>query len=246
MDILSKTNPAYAPPVTKLAEKYGFNIISTLTDQPVLEYIDGRLSFYTPSVPAETMCVDFLKGRTGYRLSTTANTSQPLLKAINYKTGQRLRILDATAGLGADSMLMAVSNCEVTMCERNPVMAALLEDGLDRARDSDQPISAIIDHNISFIHANAINVLKERSQEFDAVYFDPMFPERKKSAKVKKEMRLAALAVGDDEDSADVLKQAIAFAPRIIVKRPLKAEPILAGFARQLKGRSVRFDIYQR
>ena len=49
------------------------------------------------------------------------------------------RVLDATAGLGRDSFVLADLGCQVLMCEREPLIAALLRSGLDRARSSGDP-----------------------------------------------------------------------------------------------------------
>jgi 16S rRNA (guanine1516-N2)-methyltransferase len=73
-----------------------------------------------------------------------------------------------------------------------------------------------------------------------------MFPERKKSAQVKKEMQIFHDIVGDDEDAATLLEQARSIArKRVVVKRPR-----LAGTLGQQKasacvtGKTTRFDIY--
>ena len=43
--------------------------------------------------------------------------------------------VDATAGLGEDSFILAAAGFHVIMCEYNPVIAALLADALERAQD---------------------------------------------------------------------------------------------------------------
>jgi 16S rRNA (guanine1516-N2)-methyltransferase len=80
----------------------------------------------------------------------------------------------------------------------------------------------------------------------EAILLDPMFPERAKSAAVRKEMRFFHDMVGDDADAPVLLEAALALAlHRVVVKRPRKA-PALAG--RQpsyaITGRSTRFDVY--
>ncbi len=80
----------------------------------------------------------------------------------------------------------------------------------------------------------------------DIVYVDPMFPLRKKSAKVKKEMQAFHAIVGIDPDADDLLANALAVARyRVVVKRPVGA-----GFLAEtkpnysLEGKSTRYDIY--
>jgi len=80
----------------------------------------------------------------------------------------------------------------------------------------------------------------------DVIYFDPMFPERTKSALVKKEMRILKEVVGDDTDADEIFKLALTKAKkRVVVKRP-KGAPHLNNQEPSLiyKGKSSRFDVY--
>jgi 16S rRNA (guanine1516-N2)-methyltransferase len=73
-----------------------------------------------------------------------------------------------------------------------------------------------------------------------------MYPHRKKSAQVKKEMRIFQQLVGADADADKLLQQALQIATRrVVVKRPSSAAP-LAGkaAANQLNTKTHRFDIY--
>ena len=79
-----------------------------------------------------------------------------------------------------------------------------------------------------------------------AVYLDPMFPHRDKSALVKKEMQVFRQVVGDDDDASQLLEAALGCARyRVVVKRPRKA-PAIAGPepAARVEGKSSRYDIY--
>jgi 16S rRNA (guanine1516-N2)-methyltransferase len=42
-------------------------------------------------------------------------------------------IIDATAGFGKDSLLLASLGCHITLLERSPLVAAMLADGWQRA-----------------------------------------------------------------------------------------------------------------
>jgi 16S rRNA (guanine1516-N2)-methyltransferase len=85
------------------------------------------------------------------------------------------------------------------------------------------------------------------AEEFpDVIYLDPMFPERQKTADVKKEMAAFHSIVGKDEDADALLPLALAHVNyRVVVKRPRKA-PFLNDQvpSYQLEGKSSRFDIY--
>jgi 16S rRNA (guanine1516-N2)-methyltransferase len=80
----------------------------------------------------------------------------------------------------------------------------------------------------------------------DVILLDPMFPERGKSALKDKGMRALRALVGDDLDASALLTLARRYVGRrVVVKRPLGAEP-LAGPAPSgaIRGTTVRYDIY--
>lgn len=60
-------------------------------------------------------------------------THELLVKATKVKGREKLRVIDATAGMGEDSLLLAAAGCEVTLYEQDPVIAALLQDTMRRA-----------------------------------------------------------------------------------------------------------------
>ena len=77
--------------------------------------------------------VDFLHGKLEHRRKYGGGRSQLIAKAVGIKKGSKLKVLDATAGLGGDAFVLACLGCEMTLLERSPIIAALLEDGLRRA-----------------------------------------------------------------------------------------------------------------
>ena len=56
-----------------------------------------------------------------------------LMKAAKVKGANAPRAVDATAGFGEDALLMAAAGFDVQLYEADPVIAALLADGLERA-----------------------------------------------------------------------------------------------------------------
>ncbi|SDP03262.1 class I SAM-dependent methyltransferase [Desulforhopalus singaporensis] len=189
--------------------------------------------------------IDFITGKKGFRHVKNYTISQPLARAVGVKPGYRPRILDATAGLGADGFALAVLGCSVTLFERNPVLYELLKDGLERA--GKQPESAaIIAEKVQLIQTDIITSHESLNGLFDTVYLDPMYPHRNSSALNKQVMRILRLLVGDDEDSHRLFYAARTLAPaRIAVKRP-KGAPCIADLRpdHQVKMKSGRFDIY--
>ena len=80
----------------------------------------------------------------------------------------------------------------------------------------------------------------------DVIYLDPMFPERKKKAQVKKEMQILHQLLGSDDHTAYPLELALSLAKRrVVVKRPKQAED-LNGLEPSFRvvGKAGRYDIY--
>ncbi|BAN50297.1 hypothetical protein PCA10_45650 [Metapseudomonas resinovorans NBRC 106553] len=189
--------------------------------------------------------VDFVEGAAAHRRKFGGGSGQMIAKAVGVASGIRPSVLDATAGLGRDAFVLASLGCEMTLIERQPLIAALLEDGL--ARGSHDLETAAIVARMRLLQGNAIELMRQWQGEApQVVYLDPMFPHRDKSALVKKEMRLFRPLVGDDQDAPALLEAALALAShRVVVKRPRKA-PIIEGAkpSYALEGKSSRYDIY--
>ncbi len=189
------------------------------------------------------VCVDFTNHTAAYRLQSGGEL---IVKAVKGRSKNPLRVLDATAGLGRDSFVLAAHGFDVTLIERNAVIAALLNDGLQRAAQS--PMAAIA-ARMQLMHSDAFAYLAglRAEQQPDVIYLDPMFAHNEKAALVKKEMRLFRQLLGADPcDEAALLARAKASARmRVVVKRALKARNF-AGCepAYSLAGKAIRFDIY--
>ena len=167
---------------------------------------------------------------------------QPFARAV----GARNRVVvDATAGLGRDAFLLACLGYKVTAIERNRVVAALLRDGLRRAQQC-ETLSRACGNKLKLITADAREVLADVHPQPDVIYLDPMFPaKRKKSAAVKKEIRLLRMLVGDDADAQELLELSRRCATdRVVVKRPDDAPVLAPNPTASYSGKLVRYDVY--
>jgi len=191
---------------------------------------------------------EFVTGKMGYRREHGGGAGQLVARAVGLqKTKAGLHVVDATAGLGQDAFVLASLGCRVSLFERNPVVHALLADGLARAALNVDCAPFIA--RMTLQAGSSIDWLTnaaEESEAADVVYLDPMFPHRDKSALVKKEMQVFRTIVGDDDDSEKLLTAALAAAKyRVAVKRPRKA-PAINGPepGTRIEGKSSRYDIY--
>ena len=188
--------------------------------------------------------VDFVNGAVGHRLRFGGGRGQALAKAMGLRAGKTPKIVDATAGLGRDSFLLASLGAQVTMIERSKKMYTLLAQGMDRASHEGSDFQQIIGR-MNLLYGDAKELLPELSA--DAVLIDPMHPPRKNSALVKLELRLVRQIVGTDDDAADLIKVALGSAKkRVVLKWPAKADPIkgIHACSHQIIGKSVRYDVF--
>ena len=203
---------------------------------------DGALSLWDPAARAAPLKVDFLGGRQGYRLAAERARHERLIKALGKPVDGIQRVLDLTAGLGRDAALMAAAGFPVTLVERQPVLHALLADGLARAADTE------LAARLTLLPAADAGEAPLPAGPWHGVYLDPMFPARGKSAAVKQDLqwlqKLCAYPDGDEEAALLALARG-RDTRRVVVKRPRKAPP-LAGVAPHHghEGKTVRFDVY--
>ncbi len=215
--------------------------LSTVDRQLAIGWHNNKLSLFPQK--SGPILIDFVTGRAAHRRQYGGGKKQPLARAIGLTSKITPTVIDATAGFGRDSFVLASLGCEVRMVERSVVIAALLEDALKRAGEEVELLPIIERLSITCSEATTFLQKKERA---DTVYLDPMYPERKKSAAVKKEMQALQMLVGSDMDSEELLDVALQRAKhRVVVKRPRNAD--LVGMREpdtRIFSPNTRYDIY--
>lgn len=165
-----------------------------------------------------------------------------LVRACKVKGVAAPRLVDATAGLGQDSLLLAAAGFTVTLFECNPVIALLLADAVERARLDPELAEAA--SRMHVVEGDSATALCAFDESVDVVYLDPMFPGRTKSAAVKKKFQLLHRLEMPCQDEKSLLDAALgARSRKIVIKRPIKG-PYLAGVkpSYELCGKAVRYD----
>ena len=236
----SMTNNEQSRPSLRLSEQHG--VVSIDSDE-----LEGH-----------ALSIDYFDSAFLHRLKTFG-LKQDLAKACGLPKKRDSRVLDITAGMGIDAVSLAYLGARVSLLERNPMIFALLENAFERAslvseRDSQvesQLIEAFRSRLTLELKQDSYRFLQElQIAEFDCIYFDPMFPERKKSAKVKKAMQYFHSVAGIDlQQEPKILSLALAKAGRrVVVKRPKGANEIANQQGLEpsyvVAGKTVRFDVY--
>lgn len=189
------------------------------------------------------LSLDFVRGSFAYRLNHASLRKEAIAKAVGIRAKTTLNVIDATAGLCRDSLILAALGCQVIALERDPLVFSIVEDALKRSRlSTKQPWLQRLHYQLN----SSIEYLQTQSTPVDVIYLDPMFPEKQKSAKVKQEMLFLQWLFGPDLDSHQLLNNACQFpCQRIVVKRPIHAPTLTSkapDFAIQAK--KFRFDVY--
>jgi len=193
--------------------------------------------------------IDFLKGTLAHRQQYGGGRGQAISKAMGLKSGITPSILDTTAGLAGDAFVLATLGCPITLIERSPILFALIENAVERASLSDQ-FQTIIKQGFHIINCDANKYITEQlkinNNAPDVIYIDPMYPHRKKSALVKKDMQILQRLHGKDNNAAELLDNALLYAKkRVVVKRPVLAETVSEKVPNTcIKSKKTRYDIY--
>ena len=183
--------------------------------------------------------------------------NEPLGRAVGVKADKKPRVFDATAGLGRDAFVLADLGCEVELSEASPVLHFLLKHAHQTAllSASEKVIHAAERMTISF----GDSTLRSLSG-FNIIYLDPMFPDRNKSAAVKKDLAavqalLASESINQEiaefglrDPATELLNWALSQpVERVVVKRPAKSS-YLGGVkpSHAITGKTVRFDVLVR
>ena len=177
------------------------------------------------------------------RLRADRLAHELLVRAARVRGAEAPTAVDCTAGLGEDALLLAAAGFSVTLIERDPAIAALLADAIERA--GADPRLAQVTGRMRLVVGDAVDVLPQLGFTPDVVFLDPMFPAKRKDAATNKKLQIFQLLEKPCDDEEALLSAALSAHPRkVVVKRPLKG-PALAGAkpSSSLSGKVVRYDI---
>jgi len=211
----------------------------------LLELSDKNLAINIANSPQKPIVVDFLTKQMLFRLKNLSPRKELLAKALGLKNGATPKIIDGTAGMATDSFIIASLGFEITLLERSPIIHALIKDGIKRAKN--HPSTKAAANRINLINQDGITFFANMSERPDIIYLDPMFPEKKKSAKPTKAMQTFQDILGNDLDADKLLNAALTCArKRVVVKRPRLGATIenIVAPSFTMQGSSSRFDIY--
>lgn len=165
------------------------------------------------------------------RWSQASRQQEALLKVAGKNLAQT-HIVDATGGRGYDALLLAKAGASVTVCERDPLVYALLVDAQQRA--AQHPLLAPVLQRMQWLCVDAVQYLQQlanTNQAPDMVYCDPMFPARSKRALNQKNLLALQqwLGHGDLEQLNRLMQQALVSARQRVILKYAAQQPLPAG-----------------
>lgn len=238
-----------------IARRLGFSVVSAA--QAGSSTADVQLYYSTHwqlGIPGKNtrLAADFEQRDILSRLQASTNRREKVVRAV---LGKKLKpaethVLDVTAGFGRDALLLAAAGCSLTLAERNPLLAFLLQQALESGAHSDETMLAQAVSRMSLLETDSVRLMQEwRGDAPQVIFLDPMFEGPKGSAAAKKNMAFLQAVLPAEEDSSNgaaLLSSALALAGHRVVVKRAPGSPFLdlrqPGYS--LESKAVRFDVY--
>lgn len=203
------------------------------------EWIEGQFWLHS-DVPKERPIgieIDRELSRHEDYLKKSSVHKELLARALGIKGSHRPGVLDLTAGMLGDSLLMLAFGCEVWATERHPVIRFLIQSALQNAQHP----------KLKQFHfeASSAQEILDSDLKTEVIYFDPMFEDANEKTSPKKEMRIFRNVVGKDQDAPEVFQKALEKrSKRLVIKRPRHSANLGPEPSVQYIGKSTRYDVY--
>ena len=143
-------------------------------------------------------------------------------------------ILDCTAGLGRDGILLSELGYNVTMIEKNPLLILLIRNYLSR--------NAHIKARL--LYGDALTYTHIAEKEFDYIYIDFMFEKKNNSKPSKYDLFLRSINYNENNKSGFINKMKNYCKKRIVVKEPMKSRSEINDHDYEIKTNLIKYKIF--
>lgn len=207
--------------------------------------IDGRLELYFPE-ENQTISLDWTSDWSYHLRQQYSIRKEPLARALGIKGDVQSKVWDLTCGTGKDALLMLSFGVRLWAFERQSEIFKLLQNAHRFLPSELKERFTLFEGEARLLDISSLPLP-------DVLYFDPMYEQKEGKARKalpRKEMRLFRELAGEDLDAKETLAWALAFAKekgigRVVVKHPLKANPLLPGVTASYEGKSTAYDLYR-
>ena len=143
-------------------------------------------------------------------------------------------ILDCTAGLGRDGLLLSKLGYDVTMIEKNPILILMLNNYLSRTKDV----------KARLLYGDSLSFIRITKKKFDYIYIDFMF-EKKNNAKPSKYDLFLRSINYNENNKLNFIEEMINYCKkRIIVKEPIKSKSKIIDCDFEIKTKLIKYKIF--
>lgn len=197
-----------------------FYLSETSKESAVLTYEDEKLKLKSDLF--STVYCDFTEKSFIREVRQSYGRSEGVYSFLKpmAKSGS-LKICDMTVGMGKDFFKFLLAGHSVIGFERNPVFYYMVKDGLKRFLSSASSEDLKKQFKVSSFSAELRlgETVFDNENEFDLIYYDPMFEEKSKKAAPKKGMQaLKHLNKSSETDEKmNCLKTALTSKPRTLI-----------------------------
>lgn len=185
-DFVVTTNIKYTADIEKKAEKIAeeFNVNYIKRGKETIRNILKKYNNVFVIYKDKLVFYNDLENKLFFHLDTVKirlkNKNEALIDAIKLKNQN---ILDMTMGLARDSVVLSYYGHKVTSLENNKIIYKIVTTGLKRYDSRDNKINECM-KKINAINIDYYKYLKNcPDNEFDIIYFDPMFEYKIKDSK---------------------------------------------------------------
>ena len=245
---------ASSPDDLPLAQRLAARLDTTVRDAApdcdggfLVEVQQGVIRARQNTPGSAPVTVEFTRGRNAHRQRFGGGINQHLCRAVGLNKHPGLHIVDANGGFARDAFVMASFGARVTLLEQSTLLCEMIRHALKCAEAEADGDVAEIAARMKVVNTDSVDYLMQLpALATDVIYLDPMFPERRKSAAVKKDMQLLHALAGPDTSAAQLLTVSLNKARRrVVVKRPVHADPISSErLTGEVRATHTRYDIY--
>lgn len=162
-----------------------------------------------------------------------------LCRAMGFKGQASYQIFDGTLGFGKDAFHMLTVGSQVVACEKQPIAFALMEDALRAAPE--------FSDSFKIFWGDTRSYLRDWAEKIDCLYLDPMFEDVRKKSSPKKQMAFLREISTDYSDPIEIMELGAHLKiKRMVVKRAIKSDYLLAKPNLIFAGNLIRYDVYTR
>ncbi len=160
------------------------------SDEAILVFAENTLKLI--SLDKKPVFCDFLDQAYLREVQQGYGRAESIFKFLKAK--ERLKILDLTLGFGRDFFKGVLCGHEMTGLERDPLVYSLVKDGTRRFYESKESQALKEKFKLKEFKArifqNDAETYLENCNDFDIIFYDPMFDKSSKSGKAKKSIQL--------------------------------------------------------